>query len=85
MSDSENENVVEEYLEFLINYKEMLEQSITSMTYKLESYNKELIKIKDFLKDNCDHKIEIDYIDSMKNGETMSQMIKYCKNCKLTF
>ena len=38
MSDSENENVVEEYLEFLINYKEMLEQSITSMTYKLESY-----------------------------------------------
>ncbi len=85
MSDSENENVVEEYLEFLINYKEMLEQSITSMTYKLESYTRELTKIKDFLKDNCDHNIQIDYIDTMKNGETMSQMIKYCKNCELTF
>ena len=85
MSDSENENVVEEYLEFLINYKEMLEQSITSMTYKLESYTRELTKIKDFLKDNCDHNIQIDYIDTMKNGETMSQMIKYCKNCGLTF
>ena len=85
MSDSENENVVEEYLEFLINYKEMLEQSITSMTYKLESYTRELTKIKDFLKDNCDHNIQIDYIDTMKNGETMSQMIKYCKNRELTF
>lgn len=85
MSDSENENVVEEYLEFLINYKEMLEQSITSMTYKLESYTRELTKIKDFLKDNCDHNIQIDYIDTMKNGETTSQMIKYCKNCELTF
>ena len=85
MSDSENENVVEEYLEFLINYKEMLEQSITSMTYKLESYTRELKKINDFLKDNCDHNIQTDYIDTMKNGETMTQMIKYCKNCKLTF
>ena len=85
MSDSENENVVEEYLEFLINYKEMLEQSITSMTYKLESYTRELTKIKDFLKDNCDHNIQIDYIDTMKNGETMSQMIKYCKKCELSF
>ena len=85
MSDSENENVVEEYLEFLINYKEMLEQSITSMTYKLESYTRELKKIKDFLKENCEHNIQIDYIDTMKNGETMNQMIKYCKNCELTF
>lgn len=85
MSDSEGENVVEEYIEFLINYKEMLEQSITSMTYKIENYTSELKKIKEFLKDNCDHEIETDYVDSMKNGETMSQMIKYCKKCELTF
>ena len=38
-----------------------------------------------FLKENCEHDIEIDYIDSMKNGDTMSQMIKYCKKCGLTF
>ena len=85
MSDSESENVVEEYIEFLINYKEMLEQSITSMTYKIENYTSELKKIKEFLKNNCDHQIETDYVDSMKNGETMSQMIKYCKKCELTF
>tara|TARA_Y100000591_G_C21845707_1_gene708588 strand:- start:1450 stop:1707 length:258 start_codon:yes stop_codon:yes gene_type:complete len=85
MSDSEDENIVEEYIEFLINYKEMLEQSITSMTYKIQDHKEELKKIKKFLKKNCQHDIEIDHIDSMKNGDTMNQIIKYCKKCELTF
>ena len=82
---SDTENVIEEYLEFLINYKEMLEQSIESMTYKIQDHKQELKKIKIFLKENCEHDIEIDYVDSVKNGDTMSQMIKYCKKCELTF
>jgi|TARA_B110000008_G_C16436024_1_gene349852 predicted transcriptional regulator len=80
----EEVDLVEEHLQFIINYKDMLEQSIESMTYKIQDRTEELKKIKDFLHENCDHNIEIDYIDSMKNGETMSQMIKYCKNCKLS-
>ena len=80
----EEENVIEEHLQFLINYKDMLEQSISTMKNKIENNTGELEKIKEYLSENCEHNIEIDYIDSMKNGETMSQMIKYCKNCKLS-
>tara|TARA_B110000008_G_C16935950_1_gene550569 strand:- start:481 stop:747 length:267 start_codon:yes stop_codon:yes gene_type:complete len=84
MSQIDEENVIEEHLQFLINYKDMLEQSIESMTYKIQDRTEELEKIKDFLHENCEHQLDMDYIDTMKNGETMSQMIKYCKNCKLT-
>lgn len=82
---AEDGDVVEEHLQFLINYKDMLDQSISTMKNKIEHYTEELEKIKEYLTENCDHKIEIDYIDSMKNGETMSQIIKYCKKCNLTF
>ena len=82
---AEDGDVVEEHLQFLINYKDMLDQSISTMKNKIEHYTEELEKIKEYLTENCDHKIEIDYIDSMKNGETMSQVIKYCKKCNLTF
>ena len=82
---NKNKNIVEEHLTFLINYKEMLEQSITSMSYKIETYTDELEKITEFLKKHCKHNIEIDYIDTIKKGETLSQMIKYCNKCHLTF
>ena len=82
---AEEGDVVEEHLQFLINYKDMLDQSISTMKNKIEYYTEELEKIKEYLTENCDHKIEIDYIDSIKNGETMSQIIKYCKKCNLTF
>jgi len=82
---AEEGDVVEEHLQFLINYKDMLDQSISTMKNKIEHYTEELEKIKEYLTENCDHKIEIDYIDSIKNGETMSQIIKYCKKCNLTF
>ena len=55
------------------------------MKNKIEHHTEELQCVKEYLTENCDHKIEIDYIDSMKNGETMSQIIKYCKKCNLTF
>ena len=81
----EEENVIEEHLQFLINYKDMLEQSISTMKNKIENNTGELEKIKEYLSENCEHNIEIDYIDTMQNGETMSQMIKYCKKCELSF
>lgn len=81
----EEENVIEEHLQFLINYKDMLEQSISTMKNKIENNTGELEKIKEYLSENCEHNIEIDYIDIMRNGETMSQMIKYCKKCELSF
>jgi len=82
---SETEDVVEEHLQFLINYKDMLEQSISTMKNKIEYRTEELEKIKDFLHENCDHQFDIDYVDTMRNGELGSLMIKYCKKCKLTF
>ena len=81
----DNKDVVEEHLQFLINYKDMLERNILSMKNKIEHHTEELQCVKEYLTENCDHKIELDYIDSMKNGETMSQIIKYCKKCNLTF
>lgn len=81
----DNKDVVEEHLQFLINYKEMLDQSISTMKNKIEHRTEELEKIKEYLTENCEHQLDIDYIDSMKNGETMSQIIKYCKKCNLTF
>ena len=72
-------------IDLLINYKNMLERNILSMEHKLNEQKSELQEVMLYLKENCDHKIEIDYIDTMKNGETMSQMIKYCKKCELTF
>ena len=63
----------------------MLEQSITTMKNKIEYRTEELGKIKDFLRENCEHQLEIDYVDSMKNCEINSIIIKYCKKCDLTF
>ena len=82
---AEDGDVVEEHLQFLINYKDMLEQSISTMKNKIENNTGELEKIKEYLSENCEHKLVIDYIDTMRNGETMSQMIKYCKKCDLSF
>ena len=81
----EEVDLVEEHLQFLINYKDMLEQSISTMKNKIENNTEELGKIKEYLSENCEHKLVIDYIDIMRNGETMSQMIKYCKKCELSF
>jgi len=81
----EEVDLVEEHLQFLINYKDMLEQSISTMKNKIENNTGELEKIKEYLSENCEHKLVIDYIDTMRNGETMSQMIKYCKKCDLSF
>ena len=72
-------------IDLIINYKDMLERNILSMEHKLNRQKLELQEVILYLTENCDHKIEIDYIDSMKNGETMSQIIKYCKKCNLTF
>ena len=82
---AEDGDVVEEHLQFLINYKDMLEQSISTMKNKIENNTGELEKIREYLSENCEHKLVIDYIDTMRNGETMSQMIKYCKKCDLSF
>ena len=81
----EEVDLVEEHLQFLINYKDMLEQSISTMKNKIENNTGELEKIREYLSENCEHKLVIDYIDTMRNGETMSQMIKYCKKCDLSF
>jgi len=72
-------------IDLIINYKDMLERNILSMEHKLNRQKLELQEVILYLTENCDHKIEIDYIDSIKNGETMSQIIKYCKECNLTF
>ena len=72
-------------IDLLINYKNLLERNIISMENKLNEQKLELQEVMLYLKKNCHHKIEIDYIDSMKNGETISQMIKYCEKCELTF
>jgi hypothetical protein len=72
-------------IDLIINYKDMLERNILSMEHKLNRQKLELQEVILYLTENCDHKIEIDYIDSIKNGETMSQIIKYCKKCNLTF
>ena len=63
----------------------MLERNILSMEHKLNEQKSELQEVMLYLKENCDHNIQIDYIDTMKNGETTSQMIKYCEKCELTF
>ena len=81
----DEDDLVEEHLQFLINYKDMLEQSISTMKNKIENNTGELEKIREYLSENCEHKLVIDYIDTMRNGETMSQMIKYCKKCDLSF
>tara|TARA_B100001063_G_C16777954_1_gene567401 strand:+ start:4893 stop:5126 length:234 start_codon:yes stop_codon:yes gene_type:complete len=72
-------------IDLLINYKEMLEQNITSMKYKIEEQQIELSRVKEYLNENCEHDIIIDYIDTIKNGECLSNKIKYCKNCEFTF
>jgi len=82
---AEEGDVVEEHLQFLINYKDMLDQSISTMKNKIEHYTEELEKIKEYLTENCEHQLDMDYIDTMKNGDTFSLLIKYCKKCNLTF
>jgi hypothetical protein len=84
--DIENaEDEIEDFLQFIINYKDMLEQSITSMSNKIEYNKEELDEVKKFLVDNCKHDVEIDYVDSIKNGEVHSVILKYCKICNTVF
>ena len=79
MENNSNTNENEE-LNFLINYKDYLEKNIISM----EEYKNEFKKLEQFIKNNCNHNIETDYIDSMTNYR-LSDQIKYCTICKLSF
>tara|TARA_B100000780_G_C20719216_1_gene285882 strand:+ start:235 stop:468 length:234 start_codon:yes stop_codon:yes gene_type:complete len=72
-------------IDLLTNYKDMLERNIMSMEHKLNHQKLELQEVILYLTENCHHQFDIDYVDSMKNGESMSQMIKYCKKCELSF
>ena len=75
----------EEHVQFLINYKDMLETNISTMENKIETYTHKLVEIKQYLVENCEHDVETDFIYSMRNGDTISTMIKYCTKCNLTF
>ena len=75
---------IKQELKFLINYKDFLEKNIISMEFKLEEYKKEFDDLEKYIRNNCKHDIIIDNIDSMTNYK-LSDTIKYCNNCKLTF
>lgn len=83
MENNSNTNENEE-LNFLINYKDYLEKNIISMELKIQEYKNEFKKLEQFIKNNCNHNIETDYIDSMTNYR-LSDQIKYCTICKLSF
>ena len=76
--------MTEKHIELLTNYKELLERNIISMKYKIDDYTIELNEITEFLKNNCNHEIVTDHIDSIKNENICSDTIKYCAKCKIT-
>lgn len=77
-------------LEQLITYKNTLINNIANLKQKNQEQNKiqecekQLKPVIEYIKINCQHDIEIDYIDSMKNGDYHTEMIKYCTKCELT-
>ena len=77
-------------LEFLIKYKNMMINNIANLKKKNQQQNKiqecekHLKPVIEYIKTNCQHDIEIDYIDSIKNGDYHTEMIKYCTKCELT-
>ena len=77
-------------LETLIKYKNMLVNNIANLKYtnsdktKILDCEKHLKQIREYIKINCQHDIEIDYIDSMRNGDYHTELIRYCTKCKLT-
>ena len=77
-------------LELLIRYKNTLVNNIANLKQenheqnKIRECEKQLKPVIEYIKINCQHDIEIDYIDSMKNGDYHTEMIRYCTKCELT-
>lgn len=77
-------------LESLIKYKNMLVNNIANLKVtnsdktKILECEKHLKQVREYIKTTCQHDIEFDYIDSMKNGDYHTEIIRYCTKCGLT-
>jgi len=67
----------------IISYKKRLYQSIVNIKEELKEKEESLKKAETYLKYNCQHDWQTDYVDSMK-GYKQGIMIKYCSKCELT-
>ena len=67
----------------IISYKKRLYQSIVNIKEELKEKEEELKRFETYLKYNCQHDWQTDYVDSMQ-GYKQGIMIKYCSKCELT-
>ena len=67
----------------IISYKKRLYQNIVNLKEELKEKEEELKRFETYLKYNCVHDWQTDYIDSML-GYKQGIMIKYCSKCELT-
>ena len=68
--------------EFLISIKEEYEREINTLNNIISIKEDKLNEINHILTTQCNHDWRTDYIDvDVERGE----IIKYCKNCKLTY
>ena len=68
--------------EFLISIKEEYDREINTLNNIISIKQDRLDEINDILATQCNHDWQTDYVDV---DVERSEIIKYCKNCKLNY